>query len=546
MATDQQSFVQNIQALFDAGAIGELTDRQLLERLKADDRDAAELAFAVLVRRHGPMVFRACCSIVRDRHEAEDAFQATFLILYRKVGSLWLRDSIGPWLYGVACRVASCARSAAIRRRALERKSAERVKLTVDDASWDDRDSVLREELGRLPIGYQMAVVLCDLEGLTHEQAARQLGWPAGTVRSRLARGRDRLRDRLSRRGLAPAVVPMGAWRARDSVPASLTTIAVENALRFAAREGASGTMASAIALMEGALRVMFVSKLKLITALGLAGGVLIGGGALVGHGAIGRAQVAPAAVKLEPGRQNGLQEEPAAIAPIGTDALSPSARARLDVARKLRDTTYTLYREGESTLTNYLNSQRHLDEVESDLLIKTPADRVRYQEGRVTRLRELEHLLSGQVRAADASSIEKLTIESERLEAEEALAKAKARLAVGADAAKARLKVAEKLRDVMRLQFEGGLGGVEEYLVWQKRYDSLARDVMLLTGGNRKQLLENQLTAMTQLKQHVEKSVEEGTVQQSAFLKVEYYRLEIEEALARAQAESEISPGKD
>jgi RNA polymerase sigma factor (sigma-70 family) len=546
MATDQQSFVQNIQALFDAGAIGELTDRQLLERLKADDRDAAELAFAVLVRRHGPMVFRACCSIVRDRHEAEDAFQATFLILYRKVGSLWLRDSIGPWLYGVACRVASCARSAAIRRRALERKSAERVKLTVDDASWDDRDSVLREELGRLPIGYQMAVVLCDLEGLTHEQAARQLGWPAGTVRSRLARGRDRLRDRLSRRGLAPAVVPMGAWRARDSVPASLTTIAVENALRFAAREGASGTMASAIALMEGALRVMFVSKLKLITALGLAGGVLIGGGALVGHGAIGRAQVAPAAVKLEPGRQNGLQEEPAAIAPIGTDALSPSARARLDVARKLRDTTYTLYREGESTLTNYLNSQRHLDEVESDLLIKTPADRVRYQEGRVTRLRELEHLLSGQVRAADASSIEKLTIESERLEAEEALAKAKARLAVGADAAKARLKVAEKLRDVMRLQFEGGLGGVEEYLVWQKRYDSLARDVMLLTGGNRKQLLENQLTAMTRLEQDIERRFAEGTVQQSAFLKVEYYRLEIEEALARAQAESEISPGKD
>jgi RNA polymerase sigma factor (sigma-70 family) len=546
MATDQQSFVQNIQALFDAGAIGELTDRQLLERLKADDRDAAELAFAVLVRRHGPMVFHACCSIVRDRHEAEDAFQATFLILFRKAGSLWLRDSIVPWLHGVACRVASCACSAAIRRKALERKSAERVKLTVDDASWDDRDSVLHEELGRLPIGYRMAVVLCDLEGLTHEQAARQLGLPAGTVRSRLARGRDRLRDRLSRRGLAPAVVPMGAWLARDSVPASLTTITVENALRFAAGKGATGTMASTIALMEGALRVMFVSKLKLITALGLAGGALIGGGALVGHGAMGRAQVAPAAVKPEPGTQNGLQEEPAAIAPIGTDTLSPSATARLDVARKLRDAMHTLYRAGEIDLAKYLNSQRHLDVVEGDLLIKTPADRVRFQEGRVTRLKGLEQHLAGQVRAGQASSIDRLTIESERLEAEEALAKAKARLAAGADAAKARLKVAEKLRDVMRLQFEGGLGVVEEYLVWQKRYDSLARDVMLLTGGNRKQLLENQLTAMTQLKQHVERSVEEGAEQQSAILKVEYCRLEVEEALARAQAESEISPGKD
>jgi RNA polymerase sigma factor (sigma-70 family) len=546
MATDQQSFVQNIQTLFDAGAIGELTDRQLLERLKADDRDASELAFAVLVQRHGPMVFHACCSIVRNRHEAEDAFQATFLILFRKAGSLWLHDSIGPWLYGVACRVASCARSAAIRRRALERKSAERVKLTVDDASWDDRDSVLHEELGRLPIGYRMAVMLCDLEGLTHEQAARQLGLPAGTVRSRLARGRQRLRDRLIRRGLAPAVVPMGAWLARDSVPASLTTITVENALRFAAGKGATGPMASTIALMEGALRVMFVSKLKSITALGLAAGALIGGGALVGHGAMGRAQVATAAVKPEPVDQAGLQVQPGDEVLSGAKRLSPSAQARIDASKTLRDTMMRRFTDGEIDAITYLQAQRRYNDVVVDVGEKTVADRVHFLELLVRGLKSFEHL-AGEMRAAGRGhDIDRLVIESERLEAEEALAKARAKLTAGAAAAKARLKVAEKLRDQMHRLFTGGETNFDEYLFWQQRYNDTAREVMLLSGGNMKQLLENQLTAMNQLKQLVERSVDQGIVQQSAILKVEFYRLEIEEALARVQAESQIVGDKE
>jgi RNA polymerase sigma factor (sigma-70 family) len=546
MATDQQSFVQNIQTLFDAGAIGELTDRQLLERLKADDRDASELAFAVLVQRHGPMVFHACCSIVRNRHEAEDAFQATFLILFRKAGSLWLHDSIGPWLYGVACRVASCARSAAIRRRALERKSAERVKLTVDDASWDDRDSVLHEELGRLPIGYRMAVMLCDLEGLTHEQAARQLGLPAGTVRSRLARGRQRLRDRLIRRGLAPAVVPMGAWLARDSVPASLTTITVENALRFAAGKGATGPMASTIALMEGALRVMFVSKLKSIAALGLAAGALIGGGALVGHGAMGRAQVATAAVKPEPVDQAGLQVQPGDEVLSGAKRLSPSAQARIDASKTLRDTMMRRFTDGEIDAITYLQAQRRYNDVVVDVGEKTVADRVHFLELLVRGLKSFEHL-AGEMRAAGRGhDIDRLVIESERLEAEEALANARAKLTAGAAAAKARLKVAEKLRDQMYRLFTGGETNFDEYLFWQQRYNDTAREVMLLSGGNMKQLLENQLTAMNQLKQLVERSVDQGIVQQSAILKVEFYRLEIEEALARVQAESQIVGDKE
>jgi HlyD family secretion protein len=165
----QQSFGRDIQALFDTGALGELTDRQLLERFNARDKEGAELAFAVLVERHGHIVFHACRSILRDRHAAEDAFQATFLILSRKARSLWVRDSLGPWLFSTARRVAWCARAAASRRRMHEQKAAQLVTPTIVEGGWDDRDAVLYDELNRLPERYRVAVMLCDLEGLTQE-----------------------------------------------------------------------------------------------------------------------------------------------------------------------------------------------------------------------------------------------------------------------------------------------------------------------------------------------------------------------------------------
>ena len=130
-------------------------------------------------------------------------------------------------------------RVAAFRRRTHEQKAAGLPTLTVDDSGWDDRDAVLYEELNRLPEPYRLAVLICDLEGLTQEQAARQLGWPPGTVRSRLARGRGRLRDRLTRRGLAPAIVPVGASLARArGRRSSLAALAVETAREVSARPG--------------------------------------------------------------------------------------------------------------------------------------------------------------------------------------------------------------------------------------------------------------------------------------------------------------------
>ena len=135
------------------------------------------------------MVLRVCRHALGDPNDAEDAFQATFLVLVRKARSLWVRDSLGPWLHRVAHRVATRARLSAARRREHERRAAAaRPTLAVERGDWDELVALLHEEIDRLPERCRVPVVLCDLQGLTHEQAARHLGWPVGTVKSRLAR----------------------------------------------------------------------------------------------------------------------------------------------------------------------------------------------------------------------------------------------------------------------------------------------------------------------------------------------------------------------
>lgn len=271
----QGNSLGRLHTLFNVGTVGGLSDGQLLEWYTSRGGEAAELAFSALVERHGPMVLRVCRSLVRDEHEAQDAFQATFLVLVRRAGSLWVRDSLGPWLHEVACRVASCARSAAARRRRLERRAAELAAAphVVGDVG-SDLGTILHEEIGRLPEPYRAAIVLCGLEGLTHDQAARQLGWPLGTLQSRLARGRQRLRGRLARRGFPLLAGPLGAVLAREAAAASTLPYAlVEQATRAAAvpalmigeAAGAGVVSAAAVELMEGALKAMSLIRLKKI-----------------------------------------------------------------------------------------------------------------------------------------------------------------------------------------------------------------------------------------------------------------------------------------
>jgi RNA polymerase sigma factor (sigma-70 family) len=268
-----------LRALFTVGAAGDRTDADLLDRFHRR-RDAD--AFALLVERHGPMVLRVCRDILADTHDAHDAFQATFLVLLRRARQVRKPGSIGPWLHGVARRVAWKARGRAARRAACERRAALGRSEAVADPPGQHLEfgHALHEEIGRLPPHYRAPIVLCYLEGLTHEQAAARLGWPVGTVRGRMARARDRLRARLTRRGLAPLVMlpPWIAPTPPEALVRSVLNFATANAPNLAA-----GLVPAAVAaLANGGLRSMLLGKPALFAMnLGLAG-VIAAGAALV------------------------------------------------------------------------------------------------------------------------------------------------------------------------------------------------------------------------------------------------------------------------
>jgi RNA polymerase sigma factor (sigma-70 family) len=268
--------------LFHEGVIGDVPDEQLLQRFLTADQESGVMAFEALVERHGPMVLRICRTILRDQHDAEDAFQATFLVLARRAPSIRSRPCVARWLHGVARRVASQARLASSRRRTHERKAADLAAHFVTEPRWDELAEVLHEELDKLPERYRAPIVLCDMEGLTEGQAARRLGRPVGTIRSQLTRGRQRLRSRLIRRGLAPAcilpIVTCAGSTANAVVPCVLVRATIQSAMQFAlVRAATAGTVsASAAALAKEFLRSTFMAGIKnsalaVLTAIGIA-----------------------------------------------------------------------------------------------------------------------------------------------------------------------------------------------------------------------------------------------------------------------------------
>ena len=288
---EQGGALRRVQVLFEFGTMGSLTDRQLLEQFRTRAGDAAEAAFACLVERHGPMVIRTCRSVLRDEHAAEDAFQATFMVLVRHARSLWVKESIGPWLYQVATRVASSARAADLRRRRHELGHSTQTKMLCSAAREpDDLVPAIHQELALLPEQFRAAVVLCCIEGLTQQQAAGRLGWPLGTLQSRLARGRARLQARIVRRGLGPstAVVAALAQASADAAPAVVPVSLASSTVRIAAQLAAGKAGAAAlpvVSLSRGVLRTMVLQKLKYACAVLLAVTITgAGAGVWAGH----------------------------------------------------------------------------------------------------------------------------------------------------------------------------------------------------------------------------------------------------------------------
>jgi RNA polymerase sigma factor (sigma-70 family) len=266
--------LKQIQQLFNDGTIAGLSDAELLDRY-ATRGDAA--AFEALVQRHGPMVLAVCRKILRDPNDAEDAFQAAFLVLMRKGDSIWaVKSSLASWLYRVSYRIAIQANAGAGRRREIEERA---VGMADGDRSDDERIAeiipALHEEIGRLPEKYRSPVVLCHLEGMTHGEAARQLGWTVGMLRGRVARARELLRARLTRRGLALSgaflVTVLSEQVASAAVPRGWVDATVTAAARLAAGQAAAGAIsATAIALSRRVSRTMFLINAK------LAGGLLL------------------------------------------------------------------------------------------------------------------------------------------------------------------------------------------------------------------------------------------------------------------------------
>jgi RNA polymerase sigma factor (sigma-70 family) len=251
--------------LLDGGA--GLTDGQLLGCF-LDQRD--EAAFAALVRRHGPMVLSVCRRIAGNVHDADDAFQATFLVFVRKAASVHPRELVANWLYGVAYNTARKARALAVRRQAREKQVTAMPEPETRERPVDlDLPALLDQELSRLPDKYRVPLVLCDLEGKSRKEAARQLGWLDGTLSGRLARARQLLAKRLTRRGFAVSAgmlaVVLAQLAAPASVPAALLMSTFKAANVFAVAQTAGVVSTPALTLAEGVLKSMLFAKLKML-----------------------------------------------------------------------------------------------------------------------------------------------------------------------------------------------------------------------------------------------------------------------------------------
>jgi RNA polymerase sigma factor (sigma-70 family) len=331
--------------------LGCLSDEHLLARF-VTSRD--EEAFEALVRRYGPMVRGVCRRVLGDPHEADDAFQATFLVLATKAASVVPAEMLPNWLYGVARQTAVRGRAAAAKRRQRERQVLHMPEPQPTHADpGDDLRPLLDAELACLPGKYRVAVILCDLEGHSHKDAASLMGWPVGTLASRHSRGRRMLRERLVRRGIGLPGVALTAMLSRDAVsaclPPSLVSITVQ-----AGRLGQAAVSLRVAALTEGVLKAMSIKKVGTVMAVLLLAGVVVFGGGLL----------ARQATADESKVQQAEQPAPSPAVKEGQKAVAAARKSRLEVRA-----------DGKQVRVRAVWRAQEVDAV---------ADRMSYEEGRL------------------------------------------------------------------------------------------------------------------------------------------------------------------
>lgn len=437
------SLHHQIDRLLQSGTLTGLTDAELLERY-IERRD--EVAFEALVRLHGPMVLGLCRRLLSDRQDVDDAFQTTFLILVRKAPTLRDRTLLANWLYGVAYRVAIRLRKKTAKRDAGKQPSDRLDEVASDraePAEHADWLPILDQELTRLPEKYRGPLILCYLNGQTHEQSAGKLGIPVGTVRSRLARGRDLLKRRLERRGVAPSVVTIALGGSPTktallaTVPGSLVNGTLVSASRFLSIQSATTALSagttSAISLAQGVISAMFLSQLK-VAGLGLlATGAVASGVAL--------------AVSSSPGtaRRDAVLPNSAAVdAPMPTQTLvAQSHRSEENLsASNYRPLEVVSLVSREAAVNDPLKQgQIHLLQARLEIVTRDYL-RMKTLVQRGTIPQQIADDTYGKVELIQAEIKDLIeTLEGDRVRLELELAKANAETAIGA----ARVKIASR-----------------------------------------------------------------------------------------------------
>ncbi len=327
-----EAALKHLKTLFNEGTASALGDGELLARFVAHQGDSAEAAFTALVERHAPMVLMVCRQTLGDEHDAADASQATFLVLAKKARSIKKPEALASWLHGVAMRVSAKAKVAAARRRSHERRGGQMAARPESESPRTDPCPELHEEIDRLPKRYRVPVVLCYLEGLTHEQAALRLGWPLGTVESRLARARDRLRRRLTHRGAMPGVALLGIRSLAEQAGTAVSPRWIESTAR-SATQFAQGKAAAAVAsanvafLTQVTLKTMALTQLKLVLAYTLAAAVGATGVMALVRAASTPSRESPPMAAHRPARAASEQPKPAAPTPIAPVTIKVSGR---------------------------------------------------------------------------------------------------------------------------------------------------------------------------------------------------------------------------
>ncbi len=432
--------------LFGEGTCAGLSDGQLLSRFVAGRDQGGEIAFEALVMRHGPMVLRVCNLALDDPNDVHDALQAVFLVLANRASAIRSRESVGSWLYGVALRVASRARVYAIRRRIRDRRTtaAAQAIATMSPGQAgpslferDDRAQVLHQELSRLPEKYRAPIVLCYLEGLTHDEAATRLSWPVGTVRSRLSRGRDTLRHRLTRRGVtATALVgPLGAWLsaehtasaleaasiATESAAASasgLSTVLVKMVAQVASGQApaASSVQAGSLALAQGVLNMMALKKLMVMAS------VLVAVSAMTLGGGFAWVRASRAGGPQQEAAQDSSGKASKKIAvrvdvvhEIDADLL---VRQMLELARKRYEMVQRSYEEGEISFEAVIDAGDLIEKAELRAA-RSPEERRTILERSLSRLKHAEALVAARVRIGQGRPTDLDGIKLRRMQAE-------------------------------------------------------------------------------------------------------------------------------